>query len=29
MKTLLGTHLDYKINKDANIGATILKLRRP
>jgi cell surface protein SprA len=27
MKTLLGTHLDYKINKDANIGATILKLK--
>ena len=24
---LLGTHLDYKINKDANIGATILKLK--
>jgi len=27
MKTLLGTHLDYKINKDANIGATIIKLK--
>ena len=27
MKTLLGTHLDYKINKDANIGGTILKLK--
>ena len=27
MKTLLGTHLDYKLNKDANIGATILKLK--
>ena len=27
MKTLLGTHLDYKISKDANIGGTILKLK--
>ena len=27
MKTLFGTHLDYKINKNANIGATILKLK--
>ncbi len=25
-KTLLGTHLDYKISKDFNIGATILNL---
>ena len=27
MKTLIGTHLDYKINKDANIGATIINLK--
>ena len=27
MKTLLGVHLDYKINKDANIGGTIIKLK--
>ena len=26
VKSLMGTHLDYKINKDANIGATILRL---
>lgn len=25
-KTLFGTHLDYKINKDFNIGATIMNL---
>ena len=25
-KTLFGTHLDYKINKDFNIGATLLNL---
>lgn len=25
-KTLFGTHLDYKINKDFNIGATVLNL---
>ncbi len=25
-KTLMGTHLDYKINKDFNIGATFMKL---
>ena len=22
----MGTHLDYKINKDANIGATVIRL---
>ena len=27
MKTLLGTHLDYKVSKDVNIGGTILKLK--
>ena len=26
VKSLLGTHLDYKISKDANIGATIMRL---
>ncbi len=25
-KTLLGTHLDYKVNKDFNVGATVLGL---
>ncbi len=25
-KTLLGTHFDYRISKDANIGATIMRL---
>lgn len=25
-KTLFGTHLDYKINKDFNVGATVLSL---
>ena len=25
-KTMLGTHFDYRINKDANIGATILRM---
>ena len=24
MKTMVGTHLDYKINKDAHIGGTIM-----
>ena len=27
MKTLLGTHLDYKVSKDVNIGGTLLKLK--
>ena len=26
VKSLMGTHLDYKINKDANIGATAIRL---
>ena len=26
-KTLMGTHLDYRINKDFNVGATIMNLR--
>lgn len=25
-KTLLGSHFDYRINKDANIGATVMRL---
>ena len=29
MKTLLGTHLDYKINKDANIDGLIVQLPLP
>ena len=27
MKTMVGTHLDYKINKDAHIGGTIMRLK--
>ena len=26
-KTMMGTHLDYRVNKDFNVGATILNLR--
>ena len=27
MKTMVGTHLDYKINKDAHVGGTIMRLK--